>query len=52
MHTDYYFSFEMLLPETFSELELQVWKDLRNMQMKSPHLMNKVILEENQFRNK
>ena len=49
MHTNYYFSFEMLLPEFFSELELQVWKDSRNMQMKSPHLMNKVLLEENQF---
>ena len=40
------FYFEMLLPEKFSELELQVWKDSRNMQMESPRLMNKLIPEE------
>ena len=38
MHTDLLLFFEMLLLEFFfSELELQVWKESRNMQMKGPH---------------
>ena len=45
-----FFFFEMLLLEKNFKLELKVWKDSRNMQMKSPRLMNKEILEENQLK--